>query len=145
MAVAPIFALAELRCGRQLWIVRHTSRHHSFMKTLFTALAASLVFGLTAIAEPTNSQSQVAPQLSTRIFKITPDAFFSSLKHRIAPKDGESNQQLILCFFKQQHIDLEKDKAAIFLNEKKGLLLVRATEEDLDKIERLVAEIADKH
>ena len=115
----------------------HTSQHHSFMKTLFTALAASLVFGQTAIAEPTSSQSQVAPQLTRRIFKI--DDCFPSLELRIAPKDGESNHQLILRFFKQHNIDLGKDKAEIFVNEEHGLLIIRATKEDLDKIERLAS------
>jgi hypothetical protein len=107
------------------------------MNTLFAALAASLFFGMTAIAEPTSSQSRVEPQLTRRIFKI--DDCFPSLELRIAPKDGESNHQLILRFFKQHNIDLEKDKAEIFVNEEHGLLIIRATEEDLDKIEGLVS------
>src|SRR5580692_3709895 len=96
------------------------------MKTLLTAIVASLVFGLTAIAEPTNSQSQIAPQMISRSYKIMPGTFFSSLKQEIVPKDGESNQQLLVRYFEQQHIDLDVQKAAVFVDEKLGRLFVRA-------------------
>ena len=64
---------------------------------------------------------------------------FPQLGVQIDPKDVESNRQLILRFFKQHDIDLEKDKAEIFVNEGHGLLIICATEEDLNKIERLAS------
>jgi type II secretory pathway component HofQ len=111
------------------------------MKTLFTVLSASVVLGLTAVAEPTNNQSQGPLQLARRIFKIAPDAFFISVKHRIAPKHGENDEQILVRFFKEQRIDLESHKAVVVLDEKRGMLIIRAPAEDLDRVEALIAKI----
>jgi beta-galactosidase beta subunit len=95
------------------------------------------------MAGDTNHPTDTTTGMSTRSYKITPDAFYSSLKHQIVPKDGESDIQLLRRYFQEHHIDLVSPKAAVFLNEKLGQLFVRVTPSDQNKVERLVVQIAN--
>ena len=47
---------------------------------------------------------------------------------------------MVVRFFKQRHIEI-KAPEAVFLNEERGMLFVRATQADQDKIEKLVGGI----
>ena len=85
--------------------------------------------------------SSVAPIMEQRIYTITPDTFFASLQHLIAPKDGESHQQLLLRYFKQHGIDIDTKPAALFADEVHSRLFVRVTKSDQNKVEQLVMEI----
>jgi hypothetical protein len=113
------------------------------MKPLFAAIIASLLFSLTAICEPASSSNQVASQWSTRFYKITPEFLFGATKYRIMPKEGESTEQAIFRLFGQQHIDLQKDGAVVFVRDKGSEIFMRiyATVEDQDKIGSLLDDI----
>jgi hypothetical protein len=126
------------------------------MKTLLTAITISIGFVVASIggtpsfgivdasiSGSTNQPADIGPKMSMRSYKITPDTFYSSLKRKIVPKDGESDIKLLQRYFQEHHIDLTKPKAAVFLNEKLGKLFVRVTPADQDKVERLVVRIAN--
>jgi hypothetical protein len=78
-------------------------------------------------------------QLPARTYKITTE-FEGNLKRPAGTKEGESNQEMLLRFLKESHIEI-KPPEAVFLNEEKNLLFVRATLANQDKIERVVAAI----
>ena len=113
------------------------------MKTLLTAITISLGFILASIGGTTNQPTNIAPKMSARSYKVAAEVFYSSLKHQITPKDGESDIKLLCRYFQEHHIDLDTPKASVFMNEKKGWLFVSVIPEDQDKVERLVCQIAN--
>jgi hypothetical protein len=120
-------------------IVRHTLQPHINMKTLFIII--SLAFVSVGIGQTTNgpgpSQTQSAP-LITRTYQI--EAFMNNVKHLMPPKNGESDFQLLLRFFKQNEIEIKKPEL-VFMNHKQHELYVRATQTDQDKIGALIAKV----
>jgi hypothetical protein len=112
------------------------------MKTLF---AISLIVGMAFIGfcgttnETNGASFAQTEKLSTRTYKITAE-FEGNLKHLAGAKKGESNQEMLLRFFKESHIEI-KPPEAVFLNEEKSLLFVHATLANQDKIERVVMAI----
>jgi len=110
------------------------------MKSLLVLLLGlSLV--LPSFCGSTNETTTASgAHLLTRSYKISPDAFVQNLKKLAPPKSGESNQQLLVRFFKENHIEILKP-AAVFLDEKKERLLVRTTQTDMDQIESLIQKI----
>jgi|ERR1035437_617676 hypothetical protein len=124
------------------------------MKTLLTAITISIGFVVASIGgtpsvgivdasigSSTNQSADIDPKLSTRTYGITPDTFYSSLKHQIAPKDGESDIKLLRRYFQEHHIDLSSPKTQVFVSEKLGKLFVKVTPADQDKVEQLVIHI----
>jgi hypothetical protein len=111
------------------------------MKALLTAIIISIGFVVASIGGSTNQPSDIGSVMSTRTYKITPDTFFSSLKHQVVPKDGESDIKLLRRFFQEHHIDFTNPKTALFLNDKKGILYVRVTPADQDRVEHCISEI----
>jgi len=112
------------------------------MKALLTLLIGfSLVF--ISIGGQTNETTTASgEQLWTRAYKVSADAFVRNLKKLATPKPGESAQDLFVRFLKEQHIDVQKP-AAVFLDEKKGTLVVTTTQADQRRIETLIGKIVD--
>ena len=108
------------------------------MKPLFTFI---LGFGLvlTGLAGTTNEMAP-AGDLITRRYNVNTQTFVSHLKHLAPARPSESDQDLLLRFFKQEHVEMEKP-AAVLLDEKTGKLIIRAKRSDQDKVEALVARI----
>jgi hypothetical protein len=115
------------------------------MKTL---LAITLIVGLPfagfcGTTNETNNASQTqSEQLLSRHYKITAETFVSNLKNLAGTKEGESNIQILLRFFKQNRIEI-KNPESIFWNERINQLFVRATEVHQHKIEQIVEAIQD--
>lgn len=113
------------------------------MKTSLTFLLG-LSLALSGIASPTNETIKASQQnLHTRQFKVSTDSLVRNVTRLLPPKAGESNHDLLVRFFKENHVNIQKP-ATLSLDEKKGLLLVRTSLGDLDKIEELVAQIISK-
>ena len=83
-------------------------------------------------------QNQQKP-LFSRTYKITAE-FEDNLKRLAGTKKGESNQEMLVRFFKESHIEI-KPPEAVFLIEDKNLLFVHATLANQNKIERVVVAI----
>jgi hypothetical protein len=125
------------------------------VKTLIAAITISIGFVVTGIGGntnigiidagkngSTNQPADIGTAMPLRGYKIPFDTFFISLKKKIAPKDGESDKELLVRYFKEQHIDFYSHPGfAMFLNDRKGMLYVRATPTEHDKIEHLISDI----
>lgn len=81
-----------------------------------------------------------AGDLITRRYNVNTQTFVSHLKHLAPTRPSESDRDLLLRFFKQEHVEMEKP-AAVLLDEKTGKLIIRAKRSDQDKVEALVARI----
>ena len=87
-----------------------------------------------------------APIIEAHTYMIAPDVFFAGLQHLVAPKTGESPQQLLVRYFKQQNVHLEgTNDVGIFAQEgaDTGRLQVRVSAADREKVERLIVQIAE--
>lgn len=108
------------------------------MKALFTFIIG---FGLVLMSlGGSTNETASAGQLITRTYKVSTETFVSHLKHLAPARPAESNQELLLRFFKQEHIVMQQP-ATVLLDEKKGKLLVRTTQSDQDKIAVLIQKI----
>ena len=111
---------------------------------LASLLGLSLALALSGIAGPTNENTKASVQnLHTRQFKVSTDTLMRNVRKLLPPKAGESNHDLLVRFFKEKKVDIQKP-ATLSLDEKKGVLLVRTSLGDLDKIEDLVAQTTSK-
>jgi hypothetical protein len=111
------------------------------MKTLLTFITA---FGLAFTSFSGSTDQTTSPDLLlVRSYKVSANTFVAHLKHLLPPKGDESDADFLLRFFKQRHVEI-KVPEAIFLNEKKDKLTVKATQANQDKIERLVVEIVGR-
>ena len=120
------------------------SKHqHKTLKTFFIAVILGAEFILASAGDTTNQPPDVAPQMSERTYKIAPGTFYDNLKHLMTPKAGESDLQLLRRFFREHHVDLDKPKSSVFVNDKLGRLFVNVTPEDQNEVERLVAQIVN--
>jgi hypothetical protein len=109
------------------------------MKTFFTtALIVGLPFaGFCGTTNETNSAAQTQPeQLFTRTYKIDNETFVKNLTHLAGFKEGESQYQMLLRFFKQNGVAIERP-VSFFWSHNLGLYF-HATQADLNKIEKLV-------
>jgi len=117
------------------------------MKTLLVAIIISAGF-VTGIVDAgtsasTNQSSAIALEMSTRAFKIQLDTFFINLKKKIAPKHEERDDELLLRYFQEHHVDTANPKFAVYLNDRRGFLFIQATPADMDIIEHLVSDITN--
>jgi hypothetical protein len=112
----------------------------------FIAFVFVLGIAFMSFADSTNVTAQSsAEHLISRYYKIDDaPSFFNNLKELESPKQAESNQDLVIRFFKDNNIKLEKP-AAVFWNEGKNRLYVRVTESDQNKVEALVEKIINKN
>jgi hypothetical protein len=108
-------------------------------------LAATLIVGLafTGFCGTTNETNGAAQtqqeQLFTRAFKIDNETFGKNLTHLAGFKEGESQYQMLLRFFKQNDVTIERP-TTLFWSHNNGLYF-HATQTDLNKIEKLVMAI----
>jgi bla regulator protein BlaR1 len=88
-------------------------------------------------------------ELYSRTFKLNPETFLEAVRNRIRPEGSiqpASVQDEVREFFagvgilfaKPAEVKIDRKRKSIFLNEKAGVLLVRATLSDLDVIEEVV-------
>ena len=123
---------------------RRVFRCNLAMKTFLTlALITGLAFtgGCGKTNQANSAVQNQQESLSSRTYTIAAE-FEGNLKHLAGTKEGESNQEMLLRFFKESHIEI-KPPEAVFLKEEKNLLFVHATSADQDKIERVVIAIQD--
>ena len=107
------------------------------MKALFPLIIA---VGLAFTSFGGSTDQTTSPQLFSRVYHVSTNTFVPHLKHLLPPKAGETDTALVVRFFKQKHVEI-KPPEAVFLNEEKGMLFVRATQTDQDEIEKLVEKI----
>jgi hypothetical protein len=117
------------------------------MKKIFAAIFLIIVLFIIALAffrgcKKTNATQLQQEQLFSRHYKITAETFISNLKNLAGTKEGESNMQMLLRFFKQNGIEI-KNPESIFWNEGINQLFVRATEVHQHKVEQIVMAIQD--
>jgi len=106
------------------------------MKILLTVIMG---FGLifSSFADQTNGTATAEPSLYTRVFLFTPSSV-SRLQLLLPPKAGESNQELLLRYFKTQHGEIKKPATLVFEEQNKRLM-IHATPDALNKIEDLLS------
>ncbi len=113
------------------------------MKTLL-AIALFVVFAFTVVCGTTNDTNnpvQIQPeQLLSRHYKIVVETFFGNLKNLAGAKEGESDVQMLIRYFKQNGVDIKNPEVVFFDREN---LFVRATAHHQDKIENIVVAIAN--
>ncbi len=112
------------------------------MKPLLT-LIIGFALALTSFGNPAKD-TPTAEQLLTRSYEIVADVFVRNLKQLTPPKSGEPNQELLLRFLKENHVEIQKPTVVI-LDPKRDRLHVRATQGDQDKIQTLVEKITRAH
>jgi hypothetical protein len=102
-------------------------------------------FGLmfSSVDGQTNDTVQVEPSLYTRVYLFT-ESSVNRLQLLLPPKTGESNQELLLRYFKTQHVEIEKPATLVF-DEKNRRLMIHATHAALNKIEDLLSENFSDH
>ncbi len=76
-----------------------------------------------------------APRLYSRVFNLNNDAFLANLRKRDSSKTNVTTVVRQLCL--TAGVELTPPKS-IFYNDRMGLLFVRATEPDLDKVEKVL-------
>jgi hypothetical protein len=108
---------------------------------LATTLIVGLAFaGFCGTTNETNGAAQTQPeQLFTRTYKIDNETFVKNLTHLAGLKKGESKYQMLLRFFKQNGVTIERP-AVFFWADIAGLYF-HATQTDLNKIEKLVVAV----
>jgi uncharacterized membrane protein YobD (UPF0266 family) len=106
------------------------------MKTFLTIIMG---FGLifSSLAGQTNDTATAEPSFYTRVFLFTPSSV-SRLQLLLPPKEGESNQELLLRYFETQHVEIMKPATLVF-EEKNKRLMIHATHDTLSKIEDLLS------
>ena len=110
------------------------------MKILLT-LILGMGLALTSIGSPTNETATASgDRLLTRSYKLDSETFVKSLKQSAPPKSGESNQDLLVRFFKENRVETQRP-TSIFLDEKANRLFVRATKVQQDRIQTLLEKV----
>ena len=107
------------------------------MKALFTLIIG---VGLAFTSFGGSTDQTTSPQLLARTYKVSTDTFMAHLKHLLPSNAGETDTALLVRFFKQKGVEI-KPPEAVFWNDKKGLVFVRATASDQSKVEKLVEKI----
>ena len=108
------------------------------MRTWFTFIIG-FALAFTSFGGSTD-QTTWPELLLSRTYYVSTNNFMAHLKHLLPAKAGETDSELVARFFKQKHVDI-KPPEAMFFNDKKGLLYVRATQAHQDKIEKLIEKI----
>jgi len=85
----------------------------------------------------TNEQYWISPA-PIRVYHVSGEKFIPHLKQLVTPKTGESDQDLLLRYFKEQHIKMQKP-AMVYLILDADILVVHAPGADQAKIESLLS------
>jgi hypothetical protein len=106
------------------------------MKALLTFIIG---FGIAVISlgGDTNGPYELSP-LPTKIYHISGEKFMPRLKQFVTPETKESDQDLLLRYFKDQHIEMQKP-AFLDLILKADCLVVHSTAADQEKISHLLS------
>lgn len=108
------------------------------MKALFVFIIG-LGLALTSYGGSTN-QTTSPDSVISREYHVNTNTFVAHLKHLLPPKTEGTGTQLVIQFLREKHVEI-KFPEAVWLNEAKGVLFVRATPADQDRIEKLVEQI----
>ncbi|MGH7953776.1 MAG: tetratricopeptide repeat protein [Limisphaerales bacterium] len=111
------------------------------MKTLFTIII-SLGLVSVGMSDTTNAPAGSSQSQSAGLVQKEYDAgiFVDKLKTKLTPQAGESDYSLVLRYLKQNGVEVQKPEA-IFLNERKHQLYVRASKSEQEKIEALIVKL----
>ena len=107
------------------------------MKTLFTIIM-SLGLVSVGMSDTTNAPADSLAGLVQKTYAA--GVFVDQLKTQLPPQAGESDYSLVLRYFKQNGIEVQKP-AAIFLNGREHQLYVMASKSDQEKIEALIVKL----
>lgn len=108
-----------------------------FSPIIFTA---GLLCLIVTSGQADDTASPKSEPLLTRTYAIKHEVFVKNLKYVLSPKEGESNQDTLLRFLKNNGIEI-KTPAAVLLNEQSNRVLVRATDSSQSKIETLLLKL----
>jgi hypothetical protein len=108
--------------------------------TIILAMCGLAVASVAGEASPTNAAASVPPQLEVRFFTMDTNVFYANLRRFQTPVTNETNWELLRKFFKRQGVDLYPP-SALWLNDRTGVLIVRAKPEILTNIPPVVAEL----
>lgn len=89
------------------------------------------------IVASTSPVSPIERSASFLHFQVNTNSFFASLRSRIKPAGQQLEVNLLKDYFKQQGIDVSPPFSTLYMPAT-GDLLIRAREEDCDKIRRLI-------
>jgi hypothetical protein len=110
------------------------------MKTLITfIIGTGLIVSSFADSAATSAKP---PPMYTHVYKLDYGTFVSHLRQLVPPRVGESNEELLLRFAKEQHIKLPKP-SSIVLNEKQGWLKVTMPRAVRAKVDKLVQHVVE--
>src|SRR5206468_3719911 len=110
------------------------------MKTLLTLIIGfTLIFNSYGGAGNETTSAPGEPLVNVS-YHVSTETFVRNLKQLAPPKSGESNQDLLLRFLKENKVEIQKP-AAVLLLEKKGRVLAHMTQADQHKIELLVMKV----
>src|SRR4051794_33611002 len=107
------------------------------------AILALAIVLMCAVVSASDTNS-VAPNLPipgifTRIVKVNDTPFLTNLKKVMPPIKGESDNQLLRRFLKQNNVEFEPPRT-VYLSESRGLILY-TTLEEIDRVEGIVAKV----
>ena len=113
-------------------------------KLLMMATMLALVFGDTLGCKKHDAASGSAGQgqapMFTQSYSIDAKAFVANLRRIATPKERESNQELLLRFFKENNVAMDPP-AALLVDENGNRLLIRAPESEKARIQTLFQKI----
>jgi len=101
-----------------------------------------LAFSAIAALGAESHVSTNAPEMEVRFYDLQTNAFYSNLKFQ-EPLRNETNFYLLRSYFLTRGVDL-RPPSTIFLNERTGKLLVRATPEIQKKVQPIVTQLNTK-
>ncbi|HXR04194.1 MAG TPA: hypothetical protein VN836_05755, partial [Verrucomicrobiae bacterium] len=90
-----------------------------------------------------SSKEQSSTTLFTRTFKIDPETLFAGLRRetQFTSSDAEDGVTALKKLFSDAGVDLQPTNKAVFYNDHLGMIFVRATANDLDTIESIIARL----
>ena len=77
-------------------------------------------------------------------YKVAPDALMAHVKAELRPQSGESDDALLVRYFKKNGIEI-KSPEYISLNKNAQLLFIQATQSHVARIEPLILKFAKVH
>jgi hypothetical protein len=112
------------------------------MKLLPTFLA-SVLFGFTSVAAPTDEAVAPSPeQMFSRAYRFEAEMLVRELTPLAPSEEGGSKHDLLLRFLKENGVEISSP-SALFVNERNGMVLVRASQNVLDQISALMKKATD--
>lgn len=103
--------------------------------------AAALAIHAAAVPATTNGvpREPRSPAV-TRVYQTDTNSFFKNLRAMLKAEENQSDGKVLISYFKKNGIDVSSP-FSFYYKPRTGSLLIRATEEDQKKIEKLVANV----